>query len=139
MLESARLRPVVAFSVPQSAPTNRVVDDYLIPAGTDYIIDAYALNVKNDFWGDDKESFRPERFQEPGRKTKMRYNYWRFGFGPRQCLGKYVVDVIIRTVLMEIIREYRLSLKDEKGLEDRGRESWITLPAGRVMCERIAG
>ncbi|MCJ1247525.1 hypothetical protein MMC30_004739 [Trapelia coarctata] len=48
VLESSRLRPLAAFSVPQAAPTARDVDGYIIPAGTSFIVDGYALNVRNE-------------------------------------------------------------------------------------------
>ncbi|KAL6808125.1 cytochrome P450 [Trichoderma camerunense] len=83
ILESSRLRPLAAFSVPQSAPTPRVLDGYIIPASTNFIVDAYALNVRNSYWAPDNETFRPDRFL--GRKNmELRYQFWRFGFGPRQ-------------------------------------------------------
>jgi gliotoxin/aspirochlorine/mycotoxins biosynthesis cytochrome P450 monooxygenase len=44
VLESARLRPLAAFSVPQSAPTPRMVAGYVMPAGTNFLVDSYALN-----------------------------------------------------------------------------------------------
>ncbi|KAF4335435.1 O-methyltransferase [Fusarium beomiforme] len=51
ILESSRLRPLAAFSVPQAIPTDRVINGYLFPAGTNFIVDAYALNQRNPFWG----------------------------------------------------------------------------------------
>ncbi|KAI4199321.1 MAG: hypothetical protein LQ350_004703 [Teloschistes chrysophthalmus] len=62
VLESARLRPLAAFSVPQSAPTSRLVDGYLVPAGTSFVIDSYALNIHNPFWGADAATYNPRRF-----------------------------------------------------------------------------
>lgn len=100
VLESARLHPAAAFSIPQAAPVDHVLDSYLIPTGTNFIVDAYALNVDNEIWGADREEFRPERWQELERSNKStRYVYWRFGFGPRQCMGKYVVDLILKVRL----------------------------------------
>ncbi|KAI0423635.1 cytochrome P450 [Xylaria sp. FL1042] len=83
--ESARLRPLAAFSVPQSIPTPRIVGGYMFPAGTNFIVDSYALNVRSPYWGKDGDCYRPDRFLErqKGGSTESRYNYWRFGFGPR--------------------------------------------------------
>ncbi|KAF2972983.1 hypothetical protein GQX73_g506 [Xylaria multiplex] len=105
--ESARLRPAAAFSVPQSAPTTRVIDGYVIPAGTDIIIDAYSLNMRGDFWGLDADTYRPERFLEKS-SVEQRYHYWRFGFGPRQCLGKYLADIVIRSLIIYFVENYKL-------------------------------
>ncbi|CAD6565536.1 MAG: hypothetical protein ASARMPRED_007316 [Alectoria sarmentosa] len=52
ILESSRLKPLAAFSVPQSAPTDRLVDEYVIPANTNFIVDAYALNGSIGLFGE---------------------------------------------------------------------------------------
>lgn len=136
ILESSRLKPLAAFSVPQSAPTDRLVDGYLIPAHTNFIVDAYALNVRNAFWGPRAESYEPERFLK-NKTTQLRYNYWRFGFGPRQCMGKYVADVIIRVLLDHLIRNYRLDTGEKDSEWARSIESWITHPDLLIKCTKI--
>ncbi|KAI0549807.1 putative cytochrome P450 monooxygenase [Xylaria curta] len=131
--ESARLRPAAAFSVPQSAPTTRIVDGYIIPAGTDIIIDAYSLNVRSDFWGPDADTYRPERFLEKS-SIAQRYHYWRFGFGPRQCLGKFLADVVIRSIIIYLIENYELSLTNPLEEWKRRPEVWISHPQMQVGC-----
>ena len=139
--ESARLRPLAAFSVPQSIPTPRVVGGYVFPAGTNFIIDSYALNVRNPYWGEDGDCYRPDRFLErqKGGSTEARYNYWRFGFGPRQCMGKYVADLVVRELLVQLIEGYelRLQLKESKeGSEEweRNPAVWIDHPDLKIKC-----
>lgn len=140
VLESSRLRPLAAFSVPQSAPTPRLVDGYLVPARTSFVVDSYALNVRNPFWGPDAAAYRPARFLEPRRASELRYNYWRFGFGPRQCMGKYVADLVIRMLLVELVDGFELDVKEEgdreQGAWGRDRETWINHPKMLVKCAR---
>ena len=140
ILESARLRPLAAFSVPQSAPSPRLVDGYLIPARTSFVIDSFALNIRNPFWGADSETYRPQRFIDArkGMATEMRYNYWRFGFGPRQCMGKYVADLVIRMLLVDLVEGFELEMREEDGAGtwERDRETWINHPKMLVKCER---
>lgn len=138
ILESARLRPLAAFSVPQSAPTDRIIDGYLIPAGTNLIIDSNALNIHNDFWGmpNERVKFRPERFLEKGR-MEFRYCYWRFGFGPRQCMGKYIADLIMRILLVHLVENFELGMLGERTEEwDRMEEKWIDHPKLKIKCIR---
>lgn len=137
--ESSRLKPLAAFSVPQSAPSDRVVGGYLIPAGTNFIVDSYALNVRNAFWGSEASTYRPDRFLEPKmRGLQLRYHFWRFGFGPRQCMGKYVADLIIRTLLVHLVKHFELSLEKEgeDGVWARS-DSWITHPDFLIRCKEI--
>lgn len=132
--ESSRLRPLAAFSVPQSAPTERIIDGYKIPAGTDFIIDSYSLNIRNRaFWGADAAVYRPDRFLEKG-GVELRYHFWRFGFGPRQCMGKYVADIIIRALISHVVEHYHLSLLDDEGEWNRHPEVWINHPMMQIRC-----
>jgi cytochrome P450 len=59
---------------------------------------------------------------------------WRFGFGPRQCLGKNVADLILRVIVAELLKRYRIeAVKEGKTAGvDLQADSWIGLPDGRV-------
>jgi cytochrome P450 len=135
--ESSRLRPLAAFSVPQSAPTERLISGFRIPAGVDYIVDAYALNIRNEYWGPDRAAYRPERFLDRS-GSESRYNFWRFGFGPRQCLGKYVADLIIRSILIHLMLNYRLELLDSDQEWSTNGQVWITHPKMQLKCSVLS-
>ena len=136
ILESARLKPLAAFSVPQAAPTDRAVSGFLVPAGTDFVVDSHSLNMRNPYWGQDTKEYRPRRFLER-KALESRYNYWRYGFGPRTCMGRYVADLIIKTFLVHLVENYRLSLVEHGKDWDRNPEMWILHPNTDVFCERI--
>lgn len=60
--------------------------------------------------------------------TEMRYNYWRYGFGPRQCVGKYVADLAIRMLLVVLVEGWEMGMREGEGEEatwERDRETWI--------------
>lgn len=153
LLECARLRPLAAFSVPQSCPTPRVLDGFEIPAGTKFVIDSYALNIRDPFWGEDREKFIPQRWIDRLNSGRdLRYRYWRFGFGPRTCLGKYMAELILRTVVVEVLENWQLSLdlgSDVNGekREDAGSseemnwpwddETWIHHPNLTLNCKPL--
>jgi len=137
--ESSRVRPVAAFSVPQAPPTDRVVGGFRIPGRTSVMVDAYALNVRNSFWGaaQDSASFRPERW-ETLKASETRYQMWRFGFGPRVCMGRHIAEKMLRVVLALLVWNSELGLKG-RGLEGGGSfdtdpASWITHPDVSVEC-----
>jgi cytochrome P450 len=132
VLESSRLKPLAAFSVPQAAPTTRDVDGFVIPAGTSFVVDAYALNIRNARWAPDNTTYRPDRFLDQ-REGDRRYSFWRFGFGPRQCMGKYVADLVIRQALVHLVLHYDLALVDDSEWK-RSKVSWITHPDFQIRC-----
>ncbi|KAF2014861.1 cytochrome P450 [Aaosphaeria arxii CBS 175.79] len=117
ILEAGRLRPASPFSISQSCPTPRRVGNFMFPAGTNFVVDSYALNVRDPLWGPDNTTFRPERWQEGGvkRAKDIRYCYWRFGFGPRLCVGKYVADLMLKTMIVELVKDWELKLVKENG------------------------
>lgn len=57
---------------------------YLIPTQTSVIVDVHNLNRRSPVWGDDGDTFRPDRFANL-QPMQYRYAYLRFGFGPREC------------------------------------------------------
>lgn len=136
ILEASRLKPLAAFTIPQAAPTDRVLGDFLIPAGTNLIVDSYALNTHNSYWGNDSTSYRPARFLERS-VSRSRYNFWRFGFGPRVCMGKYVADLMMRVLLAHVVQNYELSLINGETKWDRNEVTWITHPDTVLRCEYV--
>ncbi|KAF2824189.1 cytochrome P450 [Ophiobolus disseminans] len=137
LLEAGRLRPVAAFSVAQACPTQRQLGPYILPAGSKFVVDAHALNVRDPLWGPDNTMFRPERWAEGGvkRAKDVRYCYWRFGFGPRVCLGKYVVDLMMKALIVELVKGWEVKLEHEKGGDwEWDQDTWALPQDMRIAC-----
>lgn len=62
---------------------------------------------------------------------------WRFGFGPRQCMGKFVADRMLRSIVASIIRDWQLQLRPEDANTDFtvNPDEWITHPDIRLICK----
>ncbi|KAJ5789837.1 cytochrome P450 oxidoreductase GliC [Penicillium psychrosexuale] len=137
LLESARLRPIASFSGAQSPPTDRQVGSYVIPGGMNVTVDIHGLNIDDPSWGDDRDQFNPRRFLDAKNPSVFRYRLWRFGFGPRQCLGKYLADLFLKTLLAHIVENYRIEMKDASpvSLDDlKGNSAgWINLATEDVV------
>ncbi|CZT23686.1 related to trichodiene oxygenase cytochrome P450 [Ramularia collo-cygni] len=134
--ESSRLRPVAPFSIPQAPPTDRKVGDWVVSGGTMVIVDTYGLNMRNPFWGNNSHQYMPERFLGI-KASQLRYNMWRYGFGPRQCMGKYVADRMVRSIVALLIRDYQVELQpQDKGIDySVNPDEWITHPDVRLICK----
>lgn len=83
--ESARLKPVAPFTIPQSAPTDRVVDGYVIPAGTNIIV---SLHLK--LWFQHAHSPLTVHFV-PGRHLRPQH--------PQRLLGRRPSPIPSRALL----------------------------------------
>ncbi|KAL1599502.1 hypothetical protein SLS60_007305 [Paraconiothyrium brasiliense] len=64
LLESLRLKPFTAFSIPEASGEDKFFNKYRVPKNTSVIIDTAAINIKNPFWGEDRECFLPGRFRK---------------------------------------------------------------------------
>ncbi|CAM1502582.1 Fc.00g073580.m01.CDS01 [Cosmosporella sp. VM-42] len=137
VLEASRLRPILAFSNPESAPTDKLVGDVFIPGHTDVIVDTHSINVAHPFWTNGTE-YNPHRFEKL-QPRQYRYHFWRFGFGPRKCLGQHVADRMVRALLAEMLSRYRLSVSESLGNQDfqLQDQSWVLLPDIMIKCSRV--
>jgi cytochrome P450 len=63
----------------------------LVRKGESLAYSVYSLHRRADFYGDDAEEFRPERWDEDiglyRDETTKKYGYLPFNGGPRICLG----------------------------------------------------
>ncbi|XP_059306842.1 cytokinin hydroxylase-like [Lycium ferocissimum] len=120
-----------APNVQRQAREDIKVDDLVIPKGTNMWIDVVSMHHDKQFWGEDVDEFKPERFKDDihgGCKHKM--GYLPFGFGGRMCIGrnltmmeyKIVLSLILTRFSFSISPNYRhcpsimLSLRPSKGL-----------------------
>ncbi|KAK7710019.1 hypothetical protein SLS57_008517 [Botryosphaeria dothidea] len=131
LLESLRLQPVPAFTLPDKPPRERIVGGYRIPKNTTILIDSYAINIRNPFWGPDSRQYRPSRFASIP-PQQLRYNLTTFGYGTRKCLGYKVGDKMVHALVYQLFSQYDVSVRptmkqenDEQFKRDRG--NWMAL------------
>ena len=63
---------------------------------------------------------------------------WRYGFGPRQCMGKYVADRMLRSIVAAAVRDYRIELRPENANSNYSvnPDEWITHPNVKLICSK---
>ncbi|KAL2126913.1 hypothetical protein VTI74DRAFT_11633 [Chaetomium olivicolor] len=76
-----------------------------VPKGTQILIPVYALQMREDLWGDDVKMFRPERWLENGGR-KFGFEFIPFRGGVRQCLGQQLARVMTAYVTCRILQRY---------------------------------
>ena len=96
--ESLRLHPVVPANSRQAAtdttlPLGGGVDGkspVFVPKGTIVAYCIYAMHRRRDFYGEDADEFKPDRWLDEGGKKGLRvgWEYLPFNGGPRICIGR---------------------------------------------------
>uniref|UniRef100_A0A6B2L3D7 Cytochrome P450 n=1 Tax=Arcella intermedia TaxID=1963864 RepID=A0A6B2L3D7_9EUKA len=85
--ESLRLfPPAVPFNTRLSTKDITLPNKVWIPKGTTIMYSPYWIHRLKEYWGDDAEEFKPERWEQKD-ILKHPYQYVPFQKGPRICLG----------------------------------------------------
>lgn len=101
LLDSASLHTMVTF-------TRSYLVYSFVPEGTEVFVSPYHLHRDARYFSPETESFRPERWIEPGWNTQ-RAAYIPFSYGPAQCVGKNLARIEIIIVLSALLRDYDMS------------------------------
>ncbi|KAI0133489.1 cytochrome P450 [Xylariales sp. AK1849] len=98
--ESLRLYPPIPFEIRQNEKATILPDGTHLPVNSILIWCTWAMNRSKTTWGEDADSFRPERWLVDGKLvTKSASEYPVFNGGPRTCLGKKMAEVMAAQVI----------------------------------------
>lgn len=108
--ETLRLRPPVPIDVREA------VDDGVLPGGkyrirkgTAIFVFIYAMHRLKEIWGEDAETFRPDRWEDDKATTKraiLQGAYLPFWGGPRVCLGQQFALNETHYTLFRILQKF---------------------------------
>lgn len=104
--EALRLYPPVGFFARQSKGEAKIRDKVL-QKGSGVVVAPWLIHRHDDFWEAPHE-FRPDRHNESIPKEK----YMPFGLGERICIGQGFAMQEAIIILANILREFKLELKD---------------------------
>ena len=122
--EAMRLYPP-AWVIGRTAINDDFVSGYRIEAKSEIILLPYVTHRHPDFW-ENAEDFDPERFSPERSEGRLRYAYFPFGGGPRQCIGNNFAMMEAILVLAMVAQKYRLRLVPNQTVEP---EPSVTLHA----------
>jgi cytochrome P450 len=72
ILEATRLHPSIIYQLPRHSPEEGItIDGKVIPSGIDIGISPLTMNRDKAIFGEDAESFRPERWMEDKEKARV--------------------------------------------------------------------
>lgn len=100
--EGLRLYPSVPVDFKRSLSDDIWPDGTVVPRGVDVAYDIYSLCRDPAMWGEDADKFRPARWLEM-QQPPTSYEFPVFNAGPRECLGKRLAMVEMKTCLAMVL------------------------------------
>jgi cytochrome P450 family 110 len=110
-LETLRLYPVAAITLPRTLKVEMNLLSHKISAGTRLYPCIYLLHRNNRLYPNAK-SFNPERFLEESKFSQ--YEFMPFGGGNRRCIGQAFALYEIKLALATIFSQYTISPGNSK-------------------------
>lgn len=112
MYEALRLHPAVGMSLPRVVPPEGIeIGDKFLPAGTTVGVNPWVVHRNQEVFGQDAESFKPERWLEGNRSDMDRF-FFAFGSGARVCLGRNISWMEMSKLVPTLFSKFDLQLAD---------------------------
>ncbi|XP_019085534.1 PREDICTED: cytochrome P450 71A26-like [Camelina sativa] len=105
--ETMRLHPPLPLMVPHESTQDVKLRGYHIPAGTEVMINAWAIGREAVTWGPDAEEFRPERHLDSSVDFRGQdFELIPFGAGRRICPAISFAVVLNEEVLANLVHQF---------------------------------
>jgi cytochrome P450 / NADPH-cytochrome P450 reductase len=107
--ETMRIYPPLPVTIRRSLKDG-LLGRYRIRKGDIILVGTLAAQRDPRYWGPDPGRFDPEQFAMEKVVDRPRHAFIPFSIGKRQCMAQEVTFMMLRVVLFEIYRNYRLRL-----------------------------
>ncbi|XP_075552297.1 cytochrome P450 3A29-like [Dermacentor variabilis] len=130
--EGLRLYPPVPLYLIRRCSLDTTVCGQHIPTGVNVMVTPWLIHHDPEVWPE-PEKFLPDRFAEENNESRHTGTYMPFGMGPRVCVGQKLGFLALKSVLVKVVRDFRLTLCDEAaGPPTLSVPSVILIPGGGV-------
>jgi cytochrome P450 / NADPH-cytochrome P450 reductase len=107
--ETLRMYPPMPVTVRRSLKDG-LLGRYRMRKGDIVFVGTLAAQRDPRFWGPEPDAFDPEHFTPERIAARPRHAFIPFSVGKRQCMAQEVTFMMLRVVLFEICKRYRLRL-----------------------------
>jgi len=116
--EVLRIAPVGALSLPREATSDLEAGGYIIPKGTQLLMNVYGLANNTETWTD-PHIFNPNRWLNEDLEISN-YQYIPFGIGARACIGSSLAKDEIFLGVGNLLLNYEIDSHNGKPLSEKG-------------------
>jgi cytochrome P450/NADPH-cytochrome P450 reductase len=107
--ETMRIYPPMPVTIRRSLKDGRL-GRYRVRKGDIILVGTLAAQRDPRYWGPDPDRFDPEQFAMEKVVDRPRHAFIPFSIGKRQCMAQEVTFMMLRVLVFEIYRRYRLRL-----------------------------
>lgn len=105
--EAMRLYPPIPFEIRQCERDITLPDGTYLPKSSILLWCTWAMNRSKITWGDDADSFSPDRWLVDGKLiTKSAHEFPVFNGGARTCLGKKMAELLAAQVIAALLVQF---------------------------------
>ena len=134
--ETMRIYPPMPVTIRRSLKDG-MLGRYRIRKGDIILVGTLAAQRDPRYWGPDPDRFDPEQFAMEKVVNRPRHAFIPFSIGKRQCMAQEVTFMMLRVVLFEIYRHYRLRLATRRdGDEEHRRDDEAGRGSGHPSSAR---
>jgi cytochrome P450/NADPH-cytochrome P450 reductase len=107
--ETLRIYPPMPVTIRRSL-RNGLLGRYRIRRGDIILVGTLAAQRDPRYWGPDADVFDPDQFSMEKVVDRPRHAFIPFSIGKRQCMAQEVTFMMLRVLLFEVYKRYRLRL-----------------------------
>lgn len=139
--ETLRLHPAAPFGIHSSVEDCTVLG-YHIPRNTRVLLNLWAIGRNTKRWGEDVESFRPDRFVDDegssanlvDARTQENFEWLPFGAGRRGCPGRHLATLVVELAVAQLLQCFNWKLPlDRQELDMTEKFNGLTLPRAHEL------
>jgi cytochrome P450 family 4 len=129
--ETLRLCPVVPVIARQSVCAVDI-GGTKYPKGSIFVINLFGMHRRQEIWGVNAGQFNPENFASENLVGRHPHAYMPYAAGTRSCIGEKYSQLAIKTLLVDILLNYKIKTKLK--YEELRFKSVITL---KLLCSHF--
>ncbi|XP_030035572.1 cytochrome P450 4d8 [Manduca sexta] len=104
--ETLRLYPPAPLTIRKIDKDVTIPSGLTLVKGSSFAIHMWAINRNPQYWGQDADEFKPERFINGAPLHPAAFST--FSFGPRNCIGYKYAILSMKTVIANLLRNFQL-------------------------------
>jgi len=115
--EAFRMHPAAGLPLERVTPPQGIeICGRHIPGGTIVGCSAWVIHKRPDVFGDNVDSYRPERWLEADKEQlkEMNANMFQFGAGARTCIGKNISLLEVYKLVPAFLRRFEIEFADPR-------------------------